>query len=93
MIETWMANTSLEWQLKYKTYWKGVKWLDAAHTGDGGDRMCAGIATFTCEEKTVEEVKNGEIISLPETKYPTYELRRVIQQNMSGPKHPASYMG
>ena len=80
--------------MKRKTIWEGVKWLDAAHTGDGGDRMCAGIATFVCDKKTVQEVENGEIIKVPENiKHPYFELRRIIQQNMAGPKHPANYLG
>lgn len=93
-IETWKAEiTNLyEWQLKYKTIWEGVKWLDAAHTGDGGDRICAGIATFVCDKKTVVEIENGEIVKV-QGKYPSAELRRVLQQSLPDPKHPASYMG
>ena len=96
VIETWVANENdrYEWQLKRKTFWEGVKWLDAAHTGDGGDRACAGIATFVCDKKTVQEVENGEIVKVPEKeKYPEMGLRRILQQNMAGPKHPASYLG
>jgi len=94
-IEIWECQESneYEWQLKRHITYEGVKWLDAAHTGDGGDRCCAGIATFTCEKKTVEEVENGEITVIPNDKHPTVDLRRILQQQMDGPKHPASYMG
>jgi len=91
-IETWIAKDN-EWQLKYKTHWSGVKWLDAAHTGDGGDRACAGIATFTCESKVVEEIQDGPIVNLEQSKHSYIDLRRVLLEQMAGPKHPASYMG
>lgn len=93
-IETWKAKEDnlYEWQLKYKTIWKGVKWLDAAHTGDGGDRACAGIATFVCDEKREVEVENGEIVNVP-GKHPSIELRRILQKGLPDPKHGAGYMG
>ena len=91
-IETWKAINEDEWQLKYKTIWKGVRWLDAAHTGDGGNRTCAGIATFVCDEKREVEVENGEIIKV-EGEHPNIELRRILQQNLPDPKHCAGYMG
>lgn len=94
-IETWEASKDdiYEWQMKKNTTYSGVKWLDAAHTGDGGDRMCGGIATFTYEEKNEVDVNIGEFVKMPGTKYPHFELRRILQQNMAGPKHPASYLG
>jgi len=71
-----------EWQLKNKTIWEGVKWLDAAHTTDGWDSVCAGIATFVCDRKTVIDVDNGTIVRLPvEEKYPQYQLREILLTN------------
>lgn len=107
LIETWEAKEGsfgdridtkypklYEWQIKKKTKWEGVKWLNAAHTGDGGDRMCAGIATFTCDNKTVENIEDGEIIDVPkQTSHPYFELRSILLRRMDGPKHPESYLG
>lgn len=95
-VEHWTAKEDnlYEWQLKSKTHWSGVKWLDAAHTTDGGDRMCAGIATFVCEKKEVEEIEDGPIVKIPEKeKYPQFELKRILQQQLPEPRHCAGYMG
>lgn len=95
-IEMWEASKDdlYEWKMKKNTTYSGVKWLDAAHTGDGGDRMCGGIATFTYEEKNEVDVDIGEFVKVPPTtKYPYMELRRILQRNMAGPKHSASYIG
>lgn len=93
-IETWKAKEDNlnEWQLKLKTIWRGVRWLDAAHTGDGGDRACAGIATFVCDEKREVEVENGEIVNV-QGKYPNQELRRLLQKTLPDPKHSSGYIG
>jgi hypothetical protein len=94
-IETWKAkeDNQYEWQLKSYTLFEGVKWLDAAHTTDGGDRACAGMATFTFEKKTVTDI-DGDILKVPEAaRYPSIELRRVLLEKLDGPKHPASYLG
>jgi hypothetical protein len=95
-IEKWVGTGEFidEWTLKSKTHWGGVKWLDAAHTGDGGSRMCAGIATFVCNSKVVEEIENGEVIITPPKKqYSNYELRKILQQRLPDPKHSSGYMG
>lgn len=96
VIETWTLvddENPCEWQLTKKTFWNGVKWLDAAHTTDGGDRCCAGVATFTCTEKIEQLIEAGEVVVVPETEYPHIRLRDVLKENMAGPKHPASYLG
>jgi hypothetical protein len=96
VVETWVAKEDNlnEWQMKSRTLWEGVKWLDAAHTGDGGDRACAGIATFVCDKKTVEEVVDGEIAIIEKrTKCPYLYLRDVLKQKLAEPKHLAGYMG
>lgn len=95
-IEHWFAKEDDEytWQLKHKTIWEGVKWLDVAHTTDGGDSACAGIATFVCEKKTTVDVENGEIVIVPSNeKYPAYQLRQILQQNLPEPRHIKGYMG
>lgn len=94
-LEEWETEDQTIWQHKRNIVWDGVNWLDAAHTGDGGDRMCAGVATFTCSSKTVEEVSDGEKVEVPaaRVKYARFELRKILLEKMDGPKHPASYMG
>jgi hypothetical protein len=95
-IEHWFAKEDDEytWQLKHKTIWEGVKWLDAAHTGDGGDRACAGIATFVCEKKTTVDVEDGEVITIPNNlQYPAGQLRQILKENSPEPKHLKGYLG
>lgn len=101
-VEVWETEDDLpkqnlqstKWQYKRNVIWGGVDWLDAAHTGDGGDSMCAGIATFTCTSKIVEEIEDGEIIVIPgKTINYRYELKRLLQDKMAGPKHSPAYMG
>lgn len=95
-IEHWFAkeDDGHTWQLKHKTIWEGVKWLDAAHTGDGGDRACAGIATFVCEKKTVVDVEDGEVIIInKDQSHPNQRLREIIKENLPEPRHIKGYLG
>lgn len=95
VIETWYPQSDdYKWKMQKLTIWNDIKWLDAAHTGDGGDRMCAGIATFTCENKTMVDV-DGETVDITRNikNPPYYELRRILLKNMTDPKHPENYIG
>lgn len=68
-FETWSCNwprgvQPRKWKKTNTTTVKGINYLKAGHTGDGGDRCCAGWVNFTYED-IVETKCNGPEIRIP----------------------------
>jgi hypothetical protein len=91
ITETWIAKENNEWQLKYKTHWSGVNWIDAAHTNDKNN-ACAGIATFSCKSKSIKEMQNGQVVNLSKGKFTSENLRLFLMEQLEGPKHLTNYL-
>ena len=86
--ETWkMLDNEFKWQLVEETTVSGVKWLSAKHSGDGGDRCCAGITTFSYEDRRIDKIEDGPIIEMPSnTRYPAQTLIDWVKQGITTKK-------
>lgn len=84
--ETWEMQDDKEmlWKRVSRTRVEGVKWQNAFHTGDGGDRCCAGIANFTFESKnSVLCEENCQVQIPPGVTYPGGRLVEYIPNSRS----------
>ena len=79
--ETVHIGKEYKCQLKSYTEWKGVIWLDVAHTNPE-DSLCAGISTFTFEEKTTKQVEDGKIVTLININPRHPDGKRILKQNL-----------
>lgn len=83
IIEEWeTTNDNYHWKLVNEIKHEGVQWLTAKHTGDGGDRCCAGEATFSFTNKTITTCNGPERIIPSNERYPQLELVRMLRTEM-----------
>ncbi len=67
-----------KWQLTSTTIFDGVEWLEASHSGDGGDRCCAGVTKFNYKTMCTIPCDDGRIIEVPDK----YLLNRILKKEV-----------
>lgn len=98
-IEIWEVVEEGEdfhkWQLTQKTLFDEVSWVEAAHTTDGDDLMCAGAGVFYYGRQTDSLVEDGEVVELPRPFNERYscktDLRAKIVSEFNG--YTSTYLG